>query len=89
MRRAPHILALGITGVPATAMRTVMSSRGVYLSTGSACAEGTSKPSPALVALGLPENAGMVRLSFGLDTQPADVEAATSLLADVIADLRA
>ncbi len=89
VRRAPHILALGITGVPATAMRTVMSSRGVYLSTGSACAEGTSKPSPALVALGLPENAGMVRLSFGLDTQGADVDAATSLLADVISELRA
>ena len=88
VRRAPHILALGIAGVPASAMRTVMASRGVYLSTGSACAEGTSKPSPALVSLGLPESAGMVRLSFGLDTQMADVEAATALLADVIDELR-
>jgi cysteine desulfurase len=88
VRRAPHILALGITGVPATAMRTVMSSRGVYLSTGSACAEGTSKPSPVLVSLGLPENAGMVRLSFGIDTQMADIETATSLLADVIGELK-
>lgn len=88
VRRAPHILALGIPGVPATAMRTVLSSRGVYLSTGSACAEGTSKPSPALVSLGLPEDAGMVRLSFGLDTQAADVERATSLVADVIGELK-
>jgi cysteine desulfurase len=87
VRRAPHILALGITGVPATAMRTVMASRGVYLSTGSACSEGTSKPSPVLVSLGLPENAGMVRLSFGLDTKLADVESATAMLADVIRDL--
>ncbi len=88
VRRAPHILALGITGVPATAMRTVLSSRGVYLSTGSACAEGTSKPSPVLVSLGLPESAGMVRLSFGLDTTMADVETATGLVADVIGELK-
>ena len=87
VRRAPHILALGIPRVPASAMRTVMASRGVYLSTGSACAEGASKPSRALVSLGLPEDAGMVRLSFGLDTQTAEVETATQLLADVIGEL--
>ena len=88
VRRAPHILALGVQGVPANAMRTVMSSRGVYLSTGSACAEGASKPSPVLVALDLPQDHGMVRLSFGLDTQAADVDTATMLLADVITELR-
>src|SRR5678815_237931 len=43
-RRTPHILALGFPGVPATALRTVLSSRGVYISTGSACADRDSKP---------------------------------------------
>jgi cysteine desulfurase len=47
-RRAPHILALGIAGVPAGALRNVLASRGVYISTGSACADGESKASPAL-----------------------------------------
>lgn len=88
-RRAPHILALAIAGVPATALRTVLSSRGVYISTGSACAErdGHGKPSPILVALGMAPDAGMVRLSFGLDTTADDVDAAAQLLADVAAEL--
>lgn len=86
-RRAPHILALGIPGVPAAALRTVMSSRGVYLSTGSACADRDSKPSTILTAIGLPQDAGMVRLSFGLDTTPEDVVAAATILADVASEL--
>jgi cysteine desulfurase len=87
-RRAPHILALGIAHVPAAALRTVLASRGVYVSTGSACADGESKPSPALEAIGLPQDHGMVRLSFGLDTQLADVESAARTLADVALELR-
>lgn len=86
-RRAPHILALGIPGVPATAMRTVMSSRGVYVSTGSACAERESKASPVLVALALPAEVGMVRLSFGLETTRSEVETAAAILADVAREL--
>jgi len=90
-RRSPHILALGIAGVPASAMRTVLASRGVYISTGSACAErdGHGKPSPALVAIGLPPDTGMCRLSFGLDTIDDDIDRAASALADVALELAA
>ncbi|MBA3538109.1 MAG: cysteine desulfurase [Deltaproteobacteria bacterium] len=89
-RRAPHILALGFPGVPATALRTVLASRGVYISTGSSCASGgDAKPSPALVAIALPEDVGMARLSFGLDTTMTEVETATTLLAEVAKSLRA
>jgi cysteine desulfurase len=87
-RRAPHILALGIAGVPAGALRNVLASRGVYVSTGSACADGESKASPALEAIGLPADHGMVRLSFALDTQPAEVEEAAKILAEVARELR-
>jgi cysteine desulfurase len=87
-RRAPHILALGMPGVPANALRTVLASRGVYISTGSACADGESKPSPALEAIGLPADHGMVRLSFALDTNPDEVDAAVKILADVATELR-
>jgi cysteine desulfurase len=87
-RRAPHILALGIAGVPAGALRNVLSSRGVYISTGSACADGESKPSPALEAIGLPADHGMVRLSFALDTSADEVDAAAKILADVARELR-
>jgi cysteine desulfurase len=88
-RRAPHILALGLAGVPAAALRTVLASRGVYISTGSACAErdGHGKPSPVLLAIGLPPDAGMCRLSFGLDTTADDADAAARTLADVALEL--
>lgn len=86
-RRAPHILALGIAGVPAAALRNVLASRGVYISTGSACADGDAKPSAALEAIGLPADHGMVRISFALDTRPAEVEQAAAILADVAREL--
>src|SRR4051812_11636698 len=90
-RRSPHILALGLAGVPAAALRTVLASRGVYISTGSACAErdGHGKPSPALVAIGLLPDTGMCRLSFGLDTSDDDIERAAATLADVALELAA
>jgi cysteine desulfurase len=86
-RRAPHILALGIAGVPASALRNVLSSRGVYISTGSACADGDSKASPTLEAIGLPADHGMVRLSFGLETTMDEVAQAATILADVALEL--
>jgi len=88
LRRSPHILALGFQGVPAGALRTVLSSRGVYLSTGSSCAERDAKPSAVLAAIGLPEDTGMGRLSFGLDTTAEEVATATELIADVALELR-
>jgi len=87
-RRAPHILALGFKGVPAAALRTVLSSRGVYVSTGSSCAERDEKPSAVLAAIELPEDTGMCRLSFGLDTTADDVERAISIIIDVAATLK-
>jgi cysteine desulfurase len=86
-RRAPHILALGFPRVSAGAMKNVLASRGVCISTGSACADGTSKPSHVLVAIGLPEDHGMVRLSFAHDTTLDEVDAATHILADAAKDL--
>ncbi len=87
-RRSPHILALGIAGVSAGALRNVLASRGVYISTGSACAAGhDGKPTPALVAIRLPDDTGMCRLSFGLDTTAAEVAEATAIIAEVAASL--
>jgi cysteine desulfurase len=86
-RRAPHILALGVANTPASALRNVLSSRGVYVSTGSACADGDTKPSPVLEAIGLAQADGMVRLSFAHDTTLDDVMQAATILADAIASL--
>ncbi|MEP6862641.1 MAG: aminotransferase class V-fold PLP-dependent enzyme [Deltaproteobacteria bacterium] len=83
-RRAPHILALAVPATPASALRNTLSSRGVYISTGSACADARAKASPALTAIGLPEADGMVRFSFAHDTTLDDVTTAATILADVI-----
>jgi cysteine desulfurase len=90
--RAPHILALGLAGVPAGALRTVLASRGLYLSTGSSCTDASSRdgharPSPILLAIHLPQDTGMCRLSFSHDTTAAEVTAAAGLLADVALEL--
>ena len=86
-RRAPHILALAVRGVPASALRNVLASRGVYISTGSACADADTKKSDVLEAIGLAPDDGMVRLSFGLDTTADEVARAAAILADAIGSL--
>ena len=85
---APHILALAVDGVAADALRLVLASRGVIVSSGSACAStGAGKPSGALDAIGLPPSWGMVRLSFGLDTRADDVAVAAPILATTLREL--
>jgi cysteine desulfurase len=86
-RRAPHILALAVPATPATALRNVLASRGVYVSTGSACSDGSAKASPVLTAIGLPEADGMVRLSFAHDTTLDEVTRAAEILAESIRSL--
>jgi cysteine desulfurase len=86
-RRVPHILALGIRGVSASALREQLASRGTCVSTGSACAEGETKASSALAAIGLPPEDGMLRLSFGVDTTLDEVTTAAQAIADVIGGL--
>jgi len=85
--RAPHILPLAFRGVPAAALRNAMASRGVAVSSGSACAERDAKPSRLLEAVGLLPEWGMVRVSFGHDTTGADVARGAEILASAVADL--
>ena len=63
--RSPHIVAIALHKVSASALRNVVASRGVYMSTGSACAERDSKPSATLAAVGVGPDWGVARLSFG------------------------
>ncbi|MBK7076067.1 MAG: aminotransferase class V-fold PLP-dependent enzyme [Myxococcales bacterium] len=85
--RAPHVVSLAFARVSADALREVMASRGVIVSSGSACATPGAKPSGSLAAIGLPATWGMVRLSFGLDTRADEVATAAAILRDVVRDL--
>lgn len=85
--RAPHILALGFRKVSAEALRNTLASRGVAVSSGSACAAQAGHGSTALAALGLPQDVGMVRLSFGWQTRADEVEVAAATLAEAVREL--
>jgi len=85
--RAPYLLPLAFRGIPAGALRNALASRGVAVSSGSACAERDAKPSRVLAAIGLPPDWGMVRVSFGHDTTESDVARAAATLGDVLRDL--
>jgi cysteine desulfurase len=85
--RALHVVPLAFRDVPAAALRNALASRGVAVSSGSACAERDAKPSRVLSAIGLGADWGMVRVSFGHDTHEADVAAAAAILGEVLRDL--
>jgi cysteine desulfurase len=85
--RSPHIVSVALQRVSAAALRNVLASRGVYISTGSACAERDSKPSATLAAVGIGPDWGVARLSFGHDTTLVEVETAAAILAEVAAGL--
>jgi len=67
-------------GVDAETVLIALDLQGFAVSVGAACASGTMRPSPVLLAMGLSvEDArASIRISFGRDTTEADV---TALLA--------
>lgn len=85
--RAPHVLSLAFSGIPAEPLLHVLESRGVLVSAGSACAERQRKPSAVLTAIGVRKDEGTIRFSFGRMTRRADVEAAAGILTHAIRDL--
>lgn len=76
--RLPHTSNIGFVGLDRQALQMALDMSGVACSTGSACASGSSQPSPILAAMGLPDEAarGSIRFSLGVLTTPADVDAA-------------
>jgi len=86
--RAPHVVSLAFSGIPAEPLLHVLESRGVLVSAGSACSERSRKPSPVLSALGLGPDWGTIRLSFGRYTTAEQVRSAAGLIKEAIADLK-
>lgn len=72
--RLPHTSNIALVGLDRQAVVMALDLAGVACSTGSACASGSSEPSPALVAMGLPEDvvSSSVRFSFGATSDDAD-----------------
>jgi cysteine desulfurase len=82
--RLPHTSQIAFVGLDRQALLMALDQSGVACSTGSACASGSSEPSPILMAMGCPPEivASALRFSLGATTTVHEVdEAARRILA--------
>jgi len=88
--RLPHTSNISFPGIDRQAMLMALDMAGVACSTGSACASGSSEPSPVLLAMGCDEEviSGSLRFSLGAGTTAADIEKAAGRILRVAHDLR-
>jgi cysteine desulfurase len=88
--RLPHTSNIAFRGLDRQALVMALDLAGVACSTGSACASGSSEPSPALVAMGLPEEqvSSSLRFSLGATTTAAEVDEAARRILSVVNRLR-
>jgi cysteine desulfurase len=84
--RSPHIVALGLPGVETEVLLGALDLEGVAASAGSACRSGSSEPGPAVRTFLGPDATtfGILRLSLGWNTTPAEVEEASGILHRVL-----
>lgn len=89
--RLPHTSNVSFPGLDRRALAMALDLEGVACSTGSACASGSSEPSPVLLAMGLPQEvvAGSLRFSVGATTTEAEIDAAIERVISVVERLEA
>lgn len=88
--RTPHTLNLSFPGINRQALLMAADIAGLAISTGSACASGSSEPSPVLVAMGADSDIieGSIRISLGGQNTPSEINLVTERIISLINDLR-
>jgi len=88
--RLPHTSNLAFPALDRQALVMALDLAGIACSTGSACASGSSEPSPVLLAMGLPDHLveGSIRFSLGALNTAAEVNQAAERIISVCNDLR-
>ncbi|MGL4511927.1 MAG: cysteine desulfurase family protein [Lacipirellulaceae bacterium] len=89
--RLPHTSCVAFVGLDRQAILMALDLAGVACSTGSACASGSSEPSPVLVAMRLDERVygAALRFSLGATTTTAEIDGAVDRISRVVNTLRA
>ncbi len=84
--RLPQTTCISFPGVDRQALMMALDVAGVCCSTGSACASGSSEPSPVLTAMGLTEGVieGAIRFSLSIFNSPAEVDAVIEILSEIL-----
>jgi cysteine desulfurase len=90
VRRVPNIANLNFDHVEGEGLQISLDLKGVAVSTGSACASGSTEPSHVLMAIGLPRDTGYgsLRFSFGKDNTKEEVDYVIETLPAVVEKLR-
>ena len=88
--RLPNTSNIAFVGLDRQALVMALDLAGVACSTGSACASGSSEPSPVLMAMGCEREvlASAVRFSLGATTSEADIDAAAERIASTCRQMR-
>lgn len=83
----PGIVNISVPGIRSEIMLHFLESRGIYVSSGSACAQGAK--SHVLKAMGYPPERidSALRISFGRENTPKDVEELLSAIKDAMREL--
>lgn len=88
--RTPHTLNVSFPGIDRQSFLMAADVEGLAISTGSACASGSSEPSPVLIAMGAEKEVveGAIRISVGALSTWADIEAAIQAFSRIIGRLK-
>ena len=85
-RRLPQTLNVGFVDLDGDALLMHLDLVGVAASLGSACASGSTRPSPTLMAMHVPESylRSSVRFSFGASTTEGEIDEAIRRIVEVV-----
>ncbi len=87
---APHIVSASFAGVRAEVLLHALEAKGIYVSSGSACASNKPSVSATLLAIGLDRQLldSTIRFSFSVETTLKELEYTLSVLSDELPKLR-
>jgi len=87
--RLPQTLNLGFPGLDGDALLIQLDLAGIAASLGSACASGSTRPSPTLMAMRIPDDRlrSSVRFSLGATTTEAEIDEAVERITTVVKNI--
>ena len=87
---APHILSVRVRGVRAEVLLHALEDKGIYVSSGSACASNHPRPSETLAAIGTPagEMDNSIRMSLSVMNTMEEMDEAARAVAELVPFLR-
>ena len=90
-RRLPQTLNVGFPGLDGDALLMQLDLAGIAASLGSACASGSTRPSPTLMAMRVPDDRlrSSVRFSLGATTTEAEIDEAIRRIVEVVGRIAA